>query len=286
MIFNLIEQNIFFILFLILTALIIAVCLNMFRLLKKKEEKFPSSKDFTKVAETQSHLPPYPQSTNELFFRISEDFQEKLNELINQEIEKNLLEFKKEIQKTSGEIIANYKSQFESGNQEIQKVIFEFFQQASKEIPNLLKSTLRAQREFSENAENKISELNQATKNELVKIQGINLKAHDLLINEVKKESAELLKDIAQKFNQIYQSTSETLNKKVVETEMEIKNYKKEELKEIDRKIYQMIGEVAKKTIGKTIDLSAHEKLVIEVLEKAKKENFFKQYIDNNERNI
>jgi hypothetical protein len=30
---------------------------------------------------------------------------------------------------------------------------------------------------------------------------------------------------------------------------------------------------VAKKTIGKTIDLSTHEKLVMEALEKAKKEN-------------
>ena len=227
MIFNLSEQNIFFILFFILAGLIIAVCLDIFRLLRKKEGEFPLPKDFAK---------------NGLFLKISEDFQKKLEGLIGQEI---------------------------------QKAISEFSQQASNEIPNLSKFSLEAQKKFSENAENKISELNQTAKKELAKIQEINLKAHDLLINEVKGESAELLKDIAQKFSQIYQSTSETLNKKVVEAESEIENYKKERFKEINRKIYQMIGEVAKKTIGKTIDLSEHEKLVIEALEKAKKEIFF-----------
>jgi hypothetical protein len=36
-----------------------------------------------------------------------------------------------------------------------------------------------------------------------------------------------------------------------------------------------MIGEVAKKIIGRAIDLSTHEKLVIETLQKAKKEGIF-----------
>jgi len=245
-------NDLFFIIFFILAALVAWVCLDIFRLLRKEKKEFSLPKDFAK---------------NELFLRISEDFKKQLEELVGKEVQKNIEEFKNAFQKTSEEIIKTYQGQFESGNQEIQKVFAEFSQQIPKEISNLSKFTLEAQ--------NKISELNQATEKELAKIQETNLKTHDLLINETKKVSEALSNELSQKFTQIYQLTRETLNKKVVETEGEIENYKKERLKEIDQKIYQMLGEVAKKTIGKIIDLSDHEKLVTEILEKQKKK-FFK----------
>lgn len=91
---------------------------------------------------------------------------------------------------------------------------------------------------------------------------------------ETKKTSEILLQEFSQRFGEIYQLTRSTLNKKVIESGQEIENYKKEEFKKIDRKIYQILGEVAKKTMGKAIDLSDHEKLVMEALEKAKKEIF------------
>ena len=178
--------------------------------------------------------------------------QKQLEKLIEKEIEKNIGEFKNEFQKTSEEIIKSYKSQFESGNQEIQRVLSEFSQQITKETSNLSKFTLDTQNKISEEAKNKILELNQAAEKEFIKIQETNLKVS----------------------TQISQSIRETLTKKVQETEKEIDNYKKERFEEIDRKIYQMLGEVAKKTLGKAIDLSTHEKLVIEALEKAKKEIF------------
>jgi len=252
-------NDLFFIIFFILAALIAWVCLDIFRLLRKEKKEFSLPKDFAK---------------NELFLRISEDFKKQLEELVGKEVQKNIEEFKNAFQKTSEEIIKTYQGQFESGNQEIQKVFAEFSQQIPKEISNLSKFTLEAQNKISEEGKNKISELNQATEKELAKIQETNLKTHDLLINETKKVSEALSNELSQKFTQIYQLTRETLNKKVVETEGEIENYKKERLKEIDQKIYQMLGEVAKKTIGKTIDLSDHEKLVTEILEKAKKEIF------------
>jgi len=257
--FNLIEQNIFFIGFFALAALVVWVCLDIFRFLRKEKKEYSLQKYF---------------AANELFLRISEDFKKQLEKLIGKEIEKNIGEFKNEFQKTSEEIIKSYKSQFESGNQEIQRVLSEFSQQITKETSNLSKFTLDTQNKISEEAKNKILELNQAAKKEFIKIQETNLKTHDLLINETKKVSEALSNELSQKFTQIYQLTRETLNKKVVETEGEIENYKKERLKEIDQKIYQMLGEVAKKTIGKTIDLSDHEKLVTEILEKAKKEIF------------
>jgi ribosomal protein S17E len=91
---------------------------------------------------------------------------------------------------------------------------------------------------------------------------------------EVKKTSETLSEELAQKFGEIYQLAKGTLNNKVTEAEKEIEDYKKERFKEIDRRVYQILGKVAKETIGKTIDLSDHEKLVMEALEKAKKEIF------------
>lgn len=91
---------------------------------------------------------------------------------------------------------------------------------------------------------------------------------------EIKKVSRTLSGELTQKFDEIYQSTKGALSNKVAETEKEIENYKKQRFKEIDREIYQLIREVAKKTVGKSIDLSDHEKLVMEALEKAKKEIF------------
>ena len=246
--FNLIEQNIFFIGFFALAALVVWVCLDIFRFLRKEKKEYSLQKYF---------------AANELFLRISEDFKKQLEKLIGKEIEKNIGEFKNEFQKTSEEIIKSYKSQFESENQEIQRVLSEFSQQITKETSNLSKFTLDTQNKISEEAKNKILELNQAAKKEFARIQEINLKTQK-----------ELSSELSQKFAKIYQSAKETLNKRVVETEKEIDNYKKERVEEMDRKIYQMLGEVAKKTLGKAIDLSTHEKLVIEALEKAKKEIF------------
>jgi len=237
MIFNLTEQDIFFIIFFILAAVIVWTCLDIVKLLRRERRELSPSKYYAQ---------------NELFLRISEDFKKQLEELVGKEIQKNIGEFKNEFQKTSEEIIKGYQSQFASGNQEIQRVLSEFYQQIAKGISNLSKFTLDAQNKISEEAKNKILELNQAAEKEFIKIQEVNLKVS----------------------TQISQSIREALTKKVQETEKEIGNYQKERFKEIDQKIYQMLGEVAKKTIGKAIDLSAHEKLVMEALEKAKKEIF------------
>jgi len=50
---------------------------------------------------------------------------------------------------------------------------------------------------------------------------------------------------------------------------------KRKGLEEIDRGVYRTIVDVSKKIIGKAIDISTHEKLVMDALEKAKKEGIF-----------
>lgn len=56
----------------------------------------------------------------------------------------------------------------------------------------------------------------------------------------------------------------------------EIEIYKKEELEKIDSEIYELLEKIAKKVLGKALNLSEHENLIEESLEKAKKEGAFK----------
>ena len=144
----------------------------------------------------------------------------------------------------------------EAVNQEVKKNIRELkdnFQKTSEQIVKTYKSQF-------ENGNQEIQKV----------ISELSRQAAD----ETKNTSEALLNELSQKFNEIYRSTKSTLNNRVIETEKEIENYKKERFKEVDRKIYQILGEIAKKTIGKAVDLSDHEKLVMEALEKAKKEIF------------
>lgn len=127
-----------------------------------------------------------------------------------------------------------------------------------------------------------ISEINQkigdemtnAYKNEVVKFGSACSEAANSMPEEVKKRIDELSKGLDEKISQIYQTAEESIKQKITQTEKNIEDYKKEKLKETDQKIYQIIETVAKKTIGETIDLSTHEELIIQSLEKAKKEIF------------
>jgi hypothetical protein len=127
---------------------------------------------------------------------------------------------------------------------------------------------------------NKVSEIIQdkllkETENKIAEFSNTYLKGQDLLFQEIKNKTEELSKNIADEIHWLYQASLEPLSEKVVQVEKNIDNYKKEKIKEIDQRIYEIIKQVAKKTIGKTIDLSLHENLVMEALEKSKKEKFF-----------
>jgi len=157
-------------------------------------------------------------------------------------------------------------------NQEIKRAISEINQKVTNETIEYYKRQLAV---FSQEAENKMVNLDRITKEKILKFSNIYSRSEDLLLKIAKAKADELSKGLSEKIGRIYQSTAETINQQILQTENNIKDYKKERLKEIDQKIYQIIGEVAKKTIGKAIDISTHEQLVMEALEKAKKQKIF-----------
>lgn len=75
--------------------------------------------------------------------------------------------------------------------------------------------------------------------------------------------------------------SSEKLVKKKIDTDYEvtkkeIEAYKEGEIKKIDLEIYKLLEKTSKLVIGRAINLSEHEDLVLDSLEKAKKEGIFK----------
>lgn len=153
--------------------------------------------------------------------------------------------------------------------EEIEKSISELNRQIIEELEKVFKNEIS---KFSQGTERKIVEFEEMAKREIFQLTNFSTKTQDLILKELKIKSEETAKDLKEKLNQTYKITFEDLNKRIFQIEKNIEEYKKERLKEVDRKIYQMIGEVAKKIIGKTIDLSVHEELVFQTLEKAKKE--------------
>ena len=70
------------------------------------------------------------------------------------------------------------------------------------------------------------------------------------------------------------------MNKKINEeyekVKADLEQYRKEKLDLIDASINQIILKVVQDVLGEAIPLSKHEELVIEALEKAKREDLFK----------
>ncbi len=157
-------------------------------------------------------------------------------------------------------------------SQEIKIAISEINQKITDEAIEYYKKQLA---NFSQEAENKMADWDQITKKEILKFSSTCSQAEDLILQETKSKTGELGRSLDEKIDLICQSATESINQKIVQTEKNIEDYKKEKIKEMDQKIYQTIGEVAKKTIGKAIDISGHEQLVMEALEKAKKEKIF-----------
>lgn len=228
-----------------------------------------------------------------LFLKLSETFQKELERLIKEETEKIVFENKEKIQKASDEIIQSYQKNLIKVTEEIdsasKKLGLElaseknkfrekmniFGQEVDNKISQLLEVGLKVEKEILKESKKEMEILAEKTKEEISRLQEISKETQKSLLKEGQEQANRLAQNLSYEISQIYQSIKETLNEKIKRTEKEIEDYKKEKFKEIDQKIYQMLGETAKKTIGKTIDLSTHEELVIDALEKAKKEKFF-----------
>lgn len=106
-----------------------------------------------------------------------------------------------------------------------------------------------------------------------------SIKQVNNISNNIGKDAVLVLKQLTEDFQNEISSFRKIASGKInvfyQQTEKEIKEYKDEKLEEIDDKINAVIRQAAEEVIGKSLDTESHQELVLDALEKAKKEKFF-----------
>lgn len=92
---------------------------------------------------------------------------------------------------------------------------------------------------------------------------------------ESKKTILDFQKNLEEEAVRYRSQTDEKLKEWHMALRQEVDDYRKESLLKVEEAIYRIIGRVAKEVLGEAFDLRLHQKLVLQSLERAKKEGFF-----------
>ena len=95
------------------------------------------------------------------------------------------------------------------------------------------------------------------------------------LNEELRKKVAELSEINAKELVGAKAIVDTELKKELTVMQSQIDKYTKEKYRQIDEKIYEIVAETAKNTVGKVINIVDHQQLVMTALEQAKKDKFF-----------
>jgi F0F1-type ATP synthase membrane subunit b/b' len=93
--------------------------------------------------------------------------------------------------------------------------------------------------------------------------------------NQAELELAEFKKDLEEKVVTIEIASEKVLGEEYDEIRKQIELYKESKMAQIDRTAREVLIDLTKNLLGKSIDLRAHEELLINSLEDAKRQNLF-----------
>lgn len=100
-------------------------------------------------------------------------------------------------------------------------------------------------------------------------------KLMQLLDQELKKRVSELDKAAIDHIAEARKQVNEQIKKDLEELNKQLDKYSKERFVQVDEKIYEIVSETAKNSVGKVINLVDHQELVMTALDQAKKDKFF-----------
>lgn len=100
-------------------------------------------------------------------------------------------------------------------------------------------------------------------------------KLMQLLDEELKHRVEKLDKASIEQIEESKKEVNAQIKKDLDKLNQELKKYGDEKFKQIDDKIYEIVSETAKNSVGKVINLTDHQELVMTALEQAKKDKFF-----------
>lgn len=127
-----------------------------------------------------------------------------------------------------------------------------------------------------ENTTNNIIKYYQDTVNSLTQNYNLNSqKLTETLNNELKKRVEELTTIVSKQSDESSKIFTNEIQKDLVIIKRDLASYSKAKFKEVDAKVYQIISETAKNTVGKVINMVDHQELVMTALDQAKKDKFF-----------
>jgi len=110
----------------------------------------------------------------------------------------------------------------------------------------------------------------------LADLKGNNIKTVSNISKDIEDSTKSELEDFKEILRKETFASQKIVEGKIEEdykiVEKELETYKAERLKKIEEEIYNIIQNVSKEVLGKTLSLQEHEQLVIDALEKAKKE--------------
>ncbi|OGH37818.1 MAG: hypothetical protein A3B44_01075 [Candidatus Levybacteria bacterium RIFCSPLOWO2_01_FULL_38_21] len=145
--------------------------------------------------------------------------------------------------------------------------------QSKKILDQALDTLLKHQTSYFEKAS---SDFLEAYKRELDSLKQKNIEIVKNVSKDIEEDTIKEVKD----FDNILQKETFAAQK-IVEDKIEdeyslaqknVEEYKNEMLKKAEEEIYRILETVSKLTLGKSIPLAEHEQLIIEALEKAKKD--------------
>ena len=100
-------------------------------------------------------------------------------------------------------------------------------------------------------------------------------KLMQLLDSELKKRIEDLDKAAIVHIQEARAQVESQVKKDLEELNKQVDKYSKERFKQLDDKIYEIVSETAKNSVGKVINLVDHQELVMTALDQAKKDKFF-----------
>ncbi len=103
-------------------------------------------------------------------------------------------------------------------------------------------------------------------------IESAGSASHQQIMEATDQRITQLTQGVQAELAAVRKTAQDQMAKELIAAQEGINAYREAKIKELDDTVYQVLAQVAKKTIGRAIDLSSHEKLVMEALEKAKKE--------------
>lgn len=143
---------------------------------------------------------------------------------------------------------------------------------------------LKEQIEFLASQQKKILEENskdlvKGYKESLEELREQNINVFKNISKDIERDAVSEIKDFRQVLEKETLVSQKVVGGKVEEEykkiQEELVEYKKEKLQEVDKSIFALILSITKVVLGKSLSIEDHEQLVLEALEKAKKENFF-----------